>query len=300
LQKNNNPRGRLSGYNARHLFQFWRNTPVALFGPLMQNHLMSEFEGRGVLVTGATSGIGRAVAIAFGALGAHVGILGRDAGRAEACANAVREAGGRADILSVDLMDMSRTNAVLNDFGRRCAGRLVCAVNAAGIDIETSLFDATEAAYETVFGVNVRGLLACMQAEISSLRTAGGGAIVNVTSIAAKRETPLNSLYNASKAAASMLTRCAALEEGRHGIRINELAPGPVDTPMLEGYFEKARASGIETGPDAVAAVNPLRKIGTPEEIAAAAIFLCSKQAAYITGACLTADGGLSLGLRVG
>ena len=250
-------------------------------------------------MTGATSGIGHAVAVAFGARGARVGIVGRDPSRAASCADAVRETGGVADILPLDLMDPDATKAALGAFAKESGG-LVCAVNAAGVDIETPVLEASFADYEKVFGVNVRGLLACMQAEIAALRTAGGGAIVNITSIAARRETPLNSLYNASKAAASMLTRCAALEEGPNGIRINELAPGPVDTPMLDHYFEKARASGIDTGLDAIAAVNPLRKVGSPAEIAEAAVFLCSRQASYITGACLTADGGLSLGLRVG
>lgn len=259
----------------------------------------SEFDGAVVLVTGATSGIGRAVAEAFGRERAHVGLLGRDASRASQVAETIHRAGGRAELVLADLRDAAAVGSALADFCRR-HGSLRAAVNTAAVDREGGVFDCTLPDFDEVFEVNVRGLLVCLQAELAAMRPAGRGAIVNVTSISARLETPANALYNASKAAASMLTRCAALEEGPNGIRVNELAPGPVDTPMLRGYFEKARALGIQTGPEALAKVSPLGRIGRPEEIADAALFLCSEKAAYINGACLTADGGISLGMRVG
>lgn len=259
---------------------------------------MSEFKDSTVLVTGATSGIGQAIAIAFGRQGARVGILGRNREQAECTAADVQAAGGTADLLLVDLLNETALRTVIRKFVE-AAGGLTAAVNAAGLDIENSVAEYTTAEFDAVYGTNVRSLLVCMQEEITPMRAAGKGAIVNVTSIAARSETPQNALYNSSKSAVSMLTRCAAMEEGPHGIRINELAPGPVDTPMLRGFFEKAQAAGIETGPEAVRAISPLRRIGQPEDLAHAALFLASSQAGYITGACLTADGGFSLGMRV-
>ncbi|MDX2079633.1 MAG: SDR family oxidoreductase [Terrimicrobiaceae bacterium] len=261
--------------------------------------MRSEFDGAVVIVTGGTSGIGRAVAEAFGRERAIVGILGRDAVRAAEVVEAVGRSGGRAESLIADLRDPQAVERVLEEFcGRN--GTLRAAVNTAGIDREGGVFDATLPDFEETFDVNVRGLWVCMKAEIAAMRKAGQGAIVNVTSISARLETPANALYSASKAAASMLTRCAALEEGPRGIRVNELSPGPVDTPMLRGFFEKARAKGVHTGPEDLARVSPLRRIGQPGEMADIALFLCSEKAAYINGACLTADGGISLGMRVG
>jgi len=257
-----------------------------------------EFKNAPILVTGATSGIGQATAVAFGQQGARVGILGRNRDQAQRTAAMVQEAGGTADLLVVNLLDEPALRAAIREFIEQ-AGGLAVAVNAAGLDIENEVAGYSTADFDAVFGTNVRSLLVCMQEEIPPMRAAAQGAIINVTSIAARSEAPQNALYNASKAAVSMLTRCAAMEEGPNGIRINELAPGPVDTPMLQGFFEKARAAGIPTGPEAVGAISPLRRIGKPEELAQAALFLASSNAAYITGACLTADGGFSLGMRV-
>lgn len=259
---------------------------------------MSEFKDQGVLVAGATSGIGRATAIAFGQAGARVGILGRNQERAKQTAVEIEAAGGQALCLIADLGQPDEVREAVESFVSQ-AGPLKAAVNAAGADIENSLADYTMEEYAAVFDVNVRGLLLLMQCEIRTMREGDGGSIVNITSISARKEVPQNALYNASKSAASMLTRCAAMEEGPHNIRVNELAPGPVDTPMLRGFFEKAVAAGIPTGPEALNKVSPLGRIGSPTEIAEAILFLSSSKSAYLTGACLTADGGFSLGLRV-
>ena len=120
-----------------------------------------------------------------------------------------------------------------------------------------------------------------------------GGAIINVTSVSALRPFACNSVYNASKSAASMLTRTAAVEEGPNGIRINEIAPGPIDTPMLRKFFEDAKNAGWDW--ERLRQAQPLRRIGSPEDIAHAAVFLASSRAAYICGACLAIDGGMSL-----
>ena len=127
------------------------------------------------------------------------------------------------------------------------------------------------------------------------MRAAGGGAIVNVGSIAGHRVIRGNSLYNASKSALSMLTQTAALECGAFGVRINEVAPGPVMTPMLRGFIEKSQKTSTPFSEEGLISASPLGRIAQPEEIAASVLFLCSPQAAGITGAVLTVDGGFAL-----
>jgi NAD(P)-dependent dehydrogenase (short-subunit alcohol dehydrogenase family) len=124
------------------------------------------------------------------------------------------------------------------------------------------------------------------------MRSVGAGAIVNVSSIAGTKVIVGSAVYNASKSAVAMLSRTAAAEEGPNGIRINEVAPGPVDTPMLRGFFDHAAQAGTDGGLEQIRQTLPLRRIGEPDDIAGAVLFLCSDRARYITGACLAVDGG--------
>ena len=249
---------------------------------------------RVALVTGATSGIGRAVADAFAAEGAIVTGIGRNAAAGAETERRIIKTGGRFRFLACNVSREAEIEAVIADVLAR-EGRLDLAANCAGVDHVATLMDSENAAYERVFDINVRGLFLCLRAELRAMREAGGGAIVNIGSVAGQRPYRKNGLYNASKAAVAMLTRTAALESGSLGIRVNEVAPGPVATPMLEGYLAGLAAEKAAAVRDELSAATPLGGISAATDIARAVVFLCSDEAARITGATLTVDGGFVL-----
>jgi NAD(P)-dependent dehydrogenase (short-subunit alcohol dehydrogenase family) len=255
---------------------------------------MTDFAGKTVLVTGATSGIGRATAIAFATSGAMVVAVGRRLRHGQETLDLIREAGGEATFRPLDVGIEADIAAVIAEIVAR-HGRLDCAANCAGVDAIAALTDYTEADYARVFDTNVKGLFFCLKHEITAMRAGRGGAIVNVGSIAGEKVIRGNGLYNASKSAANMLTRTAALEAAEHGIRVNEVAPGPIETPMLHEFLAHAGAAGSTLREADIAAAAPLKRIGAPEEVASAILFLCSAQAGYITGASLSIDGGFRL-----
>jgi NAD(P)-dependent dehydrogenase (short-subunit alcohol dehydrogenase family) len=254
---------------------------------------MKSFAGKVVMVTGATSGIGQATAVAFAKAGASVVALGRRAAEGQATIDQVRRTGSDGIFVQTDIASevevVKAIAAALTRFGK-----IDCAANCAGIDTSKGLLDYTEQDYEEIFGTNVKGLFFCLKHEIRAMQ-AGGGAIVTIGSISAGKSTRGNSLYDASKGAARRLTQTVALEASAFGIRVNEIAPGPVATPMLDGFFQKAALSGSNITADSIIPNIPLARIGQPEEIADAAVFLCSDNAAYITGTILTIDGGYRL-----
>lgn len=252
------------------------------------------FDGKIAFVTGATSGIGRGVAVAFAREGATVIGCGRNVAEGTKTQQLVAAAGGAFQFVPVDLGNEAQITAAVRTILER-HGRLDCAANCAGFDFNAGFLDFTAADFDRIFGTNVRGLFLCLREEIRAMRPGGGGAIVNVGSVAGRRPYRGNSLYNASKSAVTMLTQSVAVEFGPLGVRINEVAPGPVHTPMLEGYLQRAKQSNSPVTAENIASCIPLGRILSPEDIAASVLFLCSPQAANITGATLVADGGFVL-----
>jgi len=246
--------------------------------------------GKTVVVTGGTSGIGRATCLAFARRGARLAIAGRDEERGREVVEACRSLGAEALFVCTDVTrrdDVSRlTAAVTAHFGR-----LDVAFNNAGYqEPRATLVQQEDEIYERVFDTNVRALVYLMRAEIAVMLAQGsGGVIVNNASVSGVRNPyPGLSLYAASKAAAVALTRSAAMEYAPHGIRINTVSPGRILTPMMLG-------SGV-ADMSIVAAGLPLRRMGQPEEVGEAVVWLASPAASFVVGHNLCVDGGFLAG----
>lgn len=248
---------------------------------------MSRFTGKVVLVTGGTSGIGRATAEAFAAEGAKVVVSGRRESEGLAVVEAIRATGGEATFVRADV---SREDDVRQLVAKTVAtyGRLDVAFNNAGVEWMGALTDATEADYRRVFDANVWGVLAAMKYEIPELLKAGGGAIVNTSSVAGHVGMAGVSIYIASKHAVEGLTKAAALEYAKQGIRVTAVAPAAIVTEMMDRFVggehtEQARG---------LAAMHPVGRMGRSEEVAAAVLYLASDAAKFVTGVSLPVDGG--------
>jgi NAD(P)-dependent dehydrogenase (short-subunit alcohol dehydrogenase family) len=247
-----------------------------------------DFAGKTALVTGGTSGIGRATAVAFGAAGARVAVSGRRQVEGEETVQLVEQAGGAAAFfqsnLAVERDVKALIDAVISSFGR-----LDYAFNNAGIEQNPQpLPDQTEEAFDQIMAINVKGVWLAMKYEIPAmLATAGGGAIVNSSSIVGLIGFPKAAIYTASKHAVIGLTKAVALEYAQQKIRVNAVSPGAVDTPMFDRFAGKEDSLRAQ-----VASMHAMGRVARPEEIADAVLFLCSDRPRFVTGHTLAVDGG--------
>ncbi|MFJ9680559.1 SDR family NAD(P)-dependent oxidoreductase [Streptomyces sp. NPDC101194] len=244
-----------------------------------------------VLITGALTGIGRATAVAYAHDGADVVVSGRHQDEGDALAEELKSGGGRALFVKTDV----RRDAEVRNLVDRAVehfGRLDVAFNNAGTEGRlTPITEVTDELYEGTFDTNVKGTLLSLKHEFRAMRAQdGGGSIVNVSSTYGLMGFPDYTLYAGSKHAVVGITKAAALEGAKYGIRVNAVAPGYTRTAMYE------RATGSDAVRDAVNSVLPMGRPGTPEEIAAAVQYLGSDKAGYITGQTLALDGGLMSG----
>ena len=244
-----------------------------------------EFEDRVALVTGAASGIGRAIALAFAVQGARVAVCDVNAAGAEEVAAGM---GGRGLAVAMDVTDAASVRAGVERAVEAFAGIDVL-VNAAGWDRIMPFVKTDEAHWDRVIGVNYRGLLAVTHAVLPHLIERGGGAVVNVASEAGRAGSSGEAVYSGTKGAVLAFTRALAREVARYGIRVNAVAPGLTDTPLLQGMI----ADGNEKLIDAIVAATPLRRLARPEEVAEAVLFLASERASFTTGETLSVGGGL-------
>ncbi len=242
-------------------------------------------EGKVALVTGAASGIGLETARAFAAEGAHVLLADRSEVAGEDAAATLRKEGAEARFRHVDVTQEAEIEGMVRE-ACEAWGRLDCAVNAAGITGPAGLLhDVALAGFEDVLAVNLRGVFLCMKHEIRAMLRAGSGAIVNVASGAGLIAVPGLSPYCASKHAVLGLTKSAAVENARSGIRVNAICPGAIDTPML-----RASVAGNPEIEKLVLRSQPGGRLGLPEEVAQAALWLCSERASFVSGESMLVD----------
>jgi NAD(P)-dependent dehydrogenase (short-subunit alcohol dehydrogenase family) len=245
------------------------------------------FHGRTALVTGAASGIGAATARAFAREGAAVVLADVQASEGAKIAHEIRGDGGRAVFVHCDMREerdvQNAVERAVDDFGG-----LHVAFNNAGVEGESASTDeCTNANWEQVINVNLRGVWWCMKYEIPAMRAVGEGAIVNCSSIAGLVGFANIPAYVASKHGIIGLTKTAALEHATQNIRVNAVCPGVIETPMIERFVKGDAAAHA-----ALAANEPMGRTGAPEEIAAAVLWLCGPGASFITGHALVVDGG--------
>ncbi|GAA3648309.1 NAD(P)-dependent dehydrogenase (short-subunit alcohol dehydrogenase family) [Lentzea atacamensis] len=247
--------------------------------------MAQRLQGRTALITGSTSNIGRAIAVAFAAEGAHVVVSGRDEVRGAAVVDQIRQKGGRADFVRADL---DGTAAASHRLAAQAAevvnGRVDILVNNAGIYPPTTTPTTDEDTFDRVYGVNVKAPFFLTRALVPAMIGAGGGVIINLGSWIARLAVPVSSLYSSTKGAMETMTRAWAAEFGPRGVRVNAISPGVIVSPD--------RDTATDHPGEVMMRGTPAGRSGHPDAIAAAAVYLASDEAAFVHGTVLDVDGG--------
>jgi NAD(P)-dependent dehydrogenase (short-subunit alcohol dehydrogenase family) len=254
--------------------------------------MSKQFENKVVLITGGTSGIGRVTAVAFAKEGAKVVVSGRRKAEGAETVTLVEKAGGQGLFVQADVSDEEQVKklvqATVDHFGR-----LDIAFNNAGVEGELApVTDAKVETYDQVFNINVKGVFLSMKHEIPAMLKTGGGSIVNTSSIAGTIGMANAGIYIASKHAVNGLSKTAALEVAKQGIRVNMVSPAAIQTDMLDRFIGD---EGAAQKKEYFAGMHPIGRIGKSEEVASAVLYLSSPGASFITGHDLLVDGGFTV-----
>ena len=250
---------------------------------------MADFDGKVALVTGGGVGIGRATALAFAREGAQVVIGNRNIESGDEVVKAIQAAGGEASFLRTDVESEDDIKALV-DHAVSTYGRLDVAFNNAGIEgLVAPLVDQTDDNFRSVMNINVRGVWLSMKYQIPEMLKTGGGAIVNNSSVAGLIGFGGIGIYSASKHAVMGLTKVAALEYSAQGVRVNAVNPGVIDTSMVDRL-----ADSLQTEKESLGSLHPIGRIGYPDEVANAVLWLCSEKASFVTGTAMPVDGGFT------
>jgi len=255
-----------------------------------------QFEGKVALVTGAATGIGRAGAQLFAREGARVVVsTGSNIEGGEETVRLIRDAGGEATFVQCDVSSEAAVEALINEC-LRLHGRLDLAFNNAGIGPDgkrvpvANIVDCPEDLWDRTLDINLKGVFLCLKHEMKQMIKQGCGAIVNTSSVGAVKPLPGFCAYSASKAGLNSLTKTAALEGAPFNVRVNTIMPGPTQNTLLFEYLTGTQP----TARDDMERVVPLSRLGYPEDMGEAVIWLCSDVASFITGQCISIDGGLT------
>jgi NAD(P)-dependent dehydrogenase (short-subunit alcohol dehydrogenase family) len=250
------------------------------------------FAGKVVLITGTARGCGAVLAKAFAQAGAIVVGCDTDTNAGSNAADEIRKAGGKIDFSRVDVSREEEVTALISGL-LETHGRLDCAVNNAGTEQLSEIADGTESAFDELIATDLKGLFFCLKHEINAMRTGGsGGAILNMSSVTSSiTAAPANGLYAATKGGVNGLTKAAAIEVGKDNISVNALAFAAIDIPgsMIWRYLDEQKVPK-----DALLQAFPVGRMGRPDELVAAVMYLCSDEARFCTGTTLVLDGGFT------
>lgn len=248
---------------------------------------------KSTLVTGAGSGIGRSAALLFASEGASVGVVDINADAAAETASMIADSGGRAVAVAANVADSEGVGAAVEAVAEQLGG-LDVVYNNAGVNSTGSILDTTEDDWNRCFDVNVKGTYLVSKAATPHLEKGAGGAIVNQASVAALVAVAGFAAYCAAKGAVVSLTRSMAIDLASRNIRVNALCPGTVYTPLMEPLMRRRGDGDVDAGIAITAQKYPIGRLGTPEEVAQAALFLASDESSFFTGSILAVDGGMT------
>ena len=252
---------------------------------------MFSLEGKSAVVTGAGSGIGQAIALALAKQGAFVDVLEIDGQAAGETVEQIRSAGGQAEATQCDVADHSQVQDVFDALGQ-ARGGLDCLVNNAGIAHVGNIIDTSEADFDRVMSVNLKGVFNCLKGGVRQMLKSEGGSIVNIASTVATMAINDRLAYSTSKGGVLAMTYSVAKDHLHDNIRCNAIQPGRIHTPFVDGFIAENYPDNQKEMFRKLSDYQPVGRMGKPEEVAAMAVFLCSDEASFITGAPFPVDGG--------